>query len=556
MYSDGVFSMNRRQFLSWSWKLPVLMGFSSLSSFVLPRESEAALTRVYVDNRLTSGANNGTSPSDAYRSLEHMRAGIAGTTTDEVYFVPGSGPYQEAFGTRITRYKTDLSFQASDRSLNSTVTALNTFSFAPGDIVQVFGSPLNSRQFTIATVAVNKITFIASNIVQDEAAGAQVNVTSLTNGSNLSAMDLAGNGTSGRYRRWLLNGCEIDCGRTLNESSGFQWIASRITNEWYVKRSDGSNPSFIQPTCGVLDNQFIADSASLGYEMGTVGSLNSSRDVMGWGDNDSIGYNTVYLYSVKNPNQRLVRIGQVASGVWTTWQYHSIEDGVFTLGNRAATNGVGIYNSSTTLWYVKRCLFRYQANHAVEQTATSTTIVQSCVSYFSGHRGYYLGGNGTLRIHNCLDYGSHLFALIAATVTGAGTLELYNNVSAFNEAGAIDKKSAAAVLDEQYNVWFPRFEAAGAALGYISTANWPTTHATDFPASAATTIATVAANEAAGAINPRIEISAGSTLTKEMIQIRQTSQCSRNGKMILFLRDLFDRVHMLPYLDRGPLRLQ
>lgn len=542
--------MNRRDFLGWSWKVPALVGLSSVLSVI---ESQAAVTRVYVDNRLTTGANNGTTPEDAYRSLEHLRAGIAGTTTDEVYFMPGSGPYREAFSSRITRYKTDLSFQASDRSLNSTVTALNSFSFAPGDVVQIFGSPLNSKQLTISTVSLNKITFIASNTVQDEAAGNAVNVTSLTTGSNLSALDLAGNGSALRYRRWLLNGCEIDSGRDLDETNGYIWTASRITNEWYVRRSDLSNPSLVNPKCGTLNGEYIGDSASLGYQTGTVGSLDESRNVMGYGDNDSLGYNTVYLYSQVHPKTLRIHVGQVCAGVLTNWQYHSIEDGIFSYGNLGTANGIGIKNSSATKWYIKRCLFKYQSSHGVE-SSVSETVVESCVSYFSGHRGYYLEADSILRIHNCLDYGSHLFALVALGVTGAGRLEIYNSVSAFNEAGAIDKKSAAAVLDEQYNVWYPRFGAAGAALGYISTANWLTTHATDFPASAATTISTVAANESAGVVNPRVTVQP--TGVAQPLTYGNVIQLRRTGTFINFIRAMGGKMFMLPSLDRGPQVIQ
>lgn len=497
----------------------------------------------YVDNRVTGGNNSGTSEANAFRSIEDMRAAIAGQTIDRVVFVAGSGPYREAFGSRTTRYKTDLSFAAADLSLNSTVTDLSTFGFQVGDIVHVFGSPLNSRQFQIATIAASKITFHSTNAVSTEAAGAKVMVTTISAGSRIAAFDPAANGTASRPLRFQFNGVEIDCGRTLNAAGGYAWTASTgKSGEWYVRRSDGSNPSLVQPFCGLIDGVFINDSADLDLDMGTVGSL-SATSPMGWGDNDSLGYSTVYVRSDVDPSSaRTVRVGQIAAGVNTNWQYLSFEDGVFTLGTRDSGSNVGkgvaITNGSTTQWWVKRCVFKYQSSHAVENSAAAITDVYACLSYFSGHRGYALTIDSTLRVYNCTDYGSHLFAVIASNVTGAGALTIRNCISSWNEAGAIDKKSATAVLTESHNVWHPRFGASGAALGYVSTANWTTTAASDYPPAAATTISTKAANLAAGAVDPLLQAPADPF--SSAAQFRSLREYGA-GAIIFFIRDFNGR---------------
>lgn len=541
----------RREFFALAWRAAVLAGLSSIVD--LPGSAEAAVIRRYVDNRLTTGANNGLTPSDAFRSLEDLRAAIAGTNPDEIVFVAGSGPYREAFGTRVTRYKTDLSFQASDRSLNSTVTALNTFGFVAGDVVQVFGSPLNSKQLTINTVAANKITFIASNTVQDEAAGNKVVVTCLQNGSNLSALDPGTNGLANKACRWLFNGVEIDCGRTLNRSNGYIWTPSAAKpGEWFVRRSDLSNPSLLQPKCGTLDDVYISDSADLDLEMGTVGSL-TDRQVMGFGDIDSLGFSTVYLKSVNSPEERSVRVGQVYAGIRTNWQFHSFEDGVFSYGNLGNANGVGIANSSSSTWWVKRCVFKFQASHGVENIGTGAcqTLIESCLTYFAGHRGYYLNSDSVLSISNCLDYGSHLFLLFQSTLTVAAQATVINCISAYNEAGCIDKKAAAAVLVEHHNVWYPRFGAAGAGLSYVSAANWPTTHATDFPPSAATTISTQIANRAAGAVDPVFHNP--NLMPSSIDGLRPTAASLRGtGKTLFFMVGKDGKRFRLSAFDRGP----
>lgn len=532
----------------WRYAAAVALGFAT-GDLLSPLEADAAEVVRYVDNRVTGGNNSGTSTANAFRSIEDMRAAIAGQTIDRVVFVAGSGPYREAFGSRTTRYKTDLSFAAADRSLNSSSTDLSSFGFQVGDIVHVFGSPLNARQFQIATIAANKITFHSTNVVSTESAGAKVMVTTISAGSRIAALDPGVNGTASRPLRFQFNQVEIDCGRTLDAASGYTWTASTgKSGEWYVRRADGSNPSLVQPFCALIDGIFINDSADLDPDMGTVGSLSDTSPI-GWGDNDSLGYSTVYIKSETNPGARAIRVGQIAAGVNTNWQYLSFEDGVFTLGTRDSgsnvAKGVAISNGSTTQWWVKRCVFKYQSSHAVENSAAATTDVYACLSYFSGHRGYALTIDSTLRVYNCVDYGSHLFALIGSGVTGAGSLTIRNCIGSWQEAGAIDKKSATAVLTEDHNMWWPRFGASGAMLGYVSAANWTTTHASDYPPSAATTISTQAANLAAGAIDPRFR----NVSALDFLPL--ATEAKWTGQHVMFSRDFLNRRFSSSHPSRG-----
>ena len=155
-------------------------------------------------------------------------------------------------------------------------------------------------------------------------------------------------------------------------------------------------------------------------------------------------------------------------------------------------------------------------------------------------------------MNNCLDYGSHLFGLIGASVTSAGSLTIYNSVSAYNEAGAIDKKSATAVLTEGYNVWYPRFGAAGAMLGYVSAANWTTTASTDYPPSAATTISTIVANVSAGAKNPQLKSPSSNSFTATDMIPTNSDAVRGNGMPVFFLRDFTGKRFRSSSPDRGP----
>lgn len=489
----------------------------------------AVVTR-YIDNRLTTGANDGTTPADAYRSLEAFRAGSGASTVDIVSFVAGSGPYREVASTVKTGIRTDISFDAATKTITTLGGNFTTNGFQTGDIIRVMGSMSNDRQLTVGTVGTTTLTVNSANVLTTESAGASINIASLTRGSNLAVLDLGGNGALGRPRRWLFNGCELDASLPLSNANGYTWIQSTTNpSEWYVRRTDGSNPSLAQVYSGTQDGEFVCDAADLTPDMGTVGSL-SAMAPWGWGDNDSLGYSTLYIRGT-NPNMRDIRAAQVQSCIATSWECHSFEDGIFSYANKGpSTSGVIIRNGGAKIWWIRRCLMRY----ATFNGAQGYLRADACVTYFTGHRGWaYDSGAGTsMEIYNCVDYGSHLFMLIGVNAVGPVTIR--NCISMYNEAGAIDKKSAVTTLTESHNVWFPRFGASGAALGYINTANWPTTAATDYPPSAATTISTKAANVAAGAVDPLLV--APTDVLTSAAQFKSLRTYS-SAAVIFFIRD-------------------
>src|SRR5574343_31592 len=202
----------------------------------------AVVTR-YIDNRLTTGANDGTTPADAYRSLEAFRAGSGASTVDIVSFVAGSGPYREVASTVKSGIRTDISFDAATKTITTVGGNFTTNGFQTGDIIRVMGSSSNDKQLTVGTVGTTTMTVNSTNTLTTEAAGASINIASATRGSNLAVLDPGGNGSAARPRRWQFNGCEISAGLPLNAANGYIWTASPAkSGEWYVTRSDGSNP--------------------------------------------------------------------------------------------------------------------------------------------------------------------------------------------------------------------------------------------------------------------------------------------------------------------------
>ncbi len=72
----------------------------------------------------------------------------------------------------------------------------------------------------------------------------------------------------------------------LTDTAVYRWIASGSgTNEWYVELLAGGDPSLTQPNQTFLDGVRMLK--------GTIGALADHEWV--WGDNDTLGFSTVYL---------------------------------------------------------------------------------------------------------------------------------------------------------------------------------------------------------------------------------------------------------------------
>ena len=71
----------------------------------------------------------------------------------------------------------DISFAATDRSVNSTSTDFRNFEISDGDELQFSGSVANTGTYTVSSIAENKI--ILEESVVDEAAGSEVKVINL-----------------------------------------------------------------------------------------------------------------------------------------------------------------------------------------------------------------------------------------------------------------------------------------------------------------------------------------------------------------------------------------
>lgn len=70
-------------------------------------------------------------------------------------------------------------------------------------------------------------------------------------------------------------------------TGGVKWTASATTNEYYCEKTAGGNPLIIGASILLVDGTY--------FTAGTLGALAAGE--FAYGDNDSLGFNTIYMYS-------------------------------------------------------------------------------------------------------------------------------------------------------------------------------------------------------------------------------------------------------------------
>lgn len=81
-------------------------------------------------------------------------------------------------------------------------------------------------------------------------------------------------------------------------TAGYKWTASAVSNEWYCELTAGGDPSIIGAA--------LLEADSSAFDEGVVGSLAASE--FGYGDGDTLGYSTIYMYSTTDPDSAFTAI--------------------------------------------------------------------------------------------------------------------------------------------------------------------------------------------------------------------------------------------------------
>ena len=499
----------------------------------------------YIDNRLTTGLNDGSSAANAWRSLFDCERGSV-SAGDVIEVVAGGNPYYEAtnVNANLRVHATDISFNAATRKI-TTAGAVSFLTYnAANKIIRIQGSQYNDGQLLIDSATATEITVNASCNLVTESAGNRVRVIDITasngSGDRHFAWDTGRNGSAGAANHviWNFNDNEVSAGWDLCDSR-HKWKPSRVGGEWYCVRADGSNPALNKPDSATVNtvagaaghgNYMCASSGDATHSRGTVGQL-SFMGQYGFGDNDNLGFSTVYVKSFLNPKDAgwKIRVGQLFTCFYQVWGYHTVNDCRFSFGNGFAdgtTAGAAVQMRGLELWF-RNCVAMFADGHGFESVANGPFILENCIGYFTGHR-FFSAGNAavTTTIKGCVDIYAHLFALIGASGTSSQIVTIQDSITYGNEAGAIDKKSSSSILTEKNNHWYPRMTAAGGALGYVSTANWAKTAFTDTPSAQATTLASQAS-----LIDPEFENIDLTNFDACDFRLKLTSPCRGRGTM-------------------------
>jgi len=117
-------------------------------------------------------------------------------------------------------------------------------------------------------------------------------------------------------------------------SATYKWTASGSgTNEYYCQTAAGGNPSLTEAKCATTDGTFNLDSN------GTLGSLTAGQ--WDWGDNDTLGYSTVYVRLDAGADPDTKNTGFVQIGNGGGYDYTQQAAAQLSLTDLAATSASG-----------------------------------------------------------------------------------------------------------------------------------------------------------------------------------------------------------------------
>ncbi len=296
-------------------------------------------------------------------------------------------------------------------------------------------------------------------------------------------------------------------GINFNDSI-YTWNASNNgTNEYYLTLANGSDPALSIVNSATVDGYYwnsscekdrqramtAATYASSGKPpKGFIGSMPYDKQY-GWGDNDSLGFDTVYVRIDSGSPADYEIIGSQSVNLIDTNMANWAFDGIHLLyGN---TSVIDCRPAST--WTFTNCTIAYADYNGIEVTNSgATAILENCLFYWCGHRAMTLLSGGTIKANHCVEFGAHLTFLVS---NASGTIELSNCVGTYNEAGVYDVQNASATVTLEHNHFSPRMfeldgtKIAGSAIGYVNSSNFPSVPLSNNPANVASSVDDVTA---------------------------------------------------------------
>ncbi len=214
-----------------------------------------------------------------------------------------------------------------------------------------------------------------------------------------------------------------------NVTSGWIWHASSVSGEYYLTRNN-ANPGITQPLV-------LATSLSTSWDVdgvdsltnrttGTIGSLSAGQ--WNWGNNDSLGYSTIYY--------------RLASG----------ESDITTVHIEGGVDGATRRNPILVAWqyvYIENFKVRFSNHHGIlNQTLSNNVTYVNVDSSYTGRSGISIGIFSNLTVRNSRFDHNGMISTVRADYSGiqlSGTTNstITNNVvSNGNNDSGINIKAA------------------------------------------------------------------------------------------------------------------
>tara|TARA_R100000951_G_scaffold230_1_gene1274 strand:+ start:2342 stop:3946 length:1605 start_codon:yes stop_codon:yes gene_type:complete len=269
----------------------------------------------------------------------------------------------------------------------------------------------------------------------------------------------------------------------VNLDSTYAWQSSSQEDVFYLTLANGSNPSITVQTAtvdGYYRGISVKEANKKLEQLGAtapngnapvVGALEAGE--FGYGDADSLGYNTFYFRPADGIATSHEVMISIANNYVNVALNHQTFKGLHILyGNQDAF----VFRARGA---IENCVIGLsEFSTLVAESSNSILTVRNCLMTQS-HRSVSITAAATVDVANCVFHNSHLGL---RNTSNAATITLKNTLVIGGESGAIEQTVAFTTgsLTETNNCYYTRLNDTTNKLSYVS-GNWLITDATDIP---------------------------------------------------------------------------
>lgn len=258
--------------------------------------------------------------------------------------------------------------------------------------VRADGTAANKAAATSDAAASTSMS-VATHNSQTFTAGDHI-VISDAGGVYHAELEVPSSGASGSVITYSASGSPLFDGAKELTSATYKWTASGSgTNEYYCELAAGGNPSLVEPTSLWLNT------STWGIEGSALGSLADHE--WKWGNNDSLGYNTVYVRDdTGDPDTSglTVHAPQWAPFLCNGKSYVTVNGLTVLYANGDWIAGIRVLGGSHIT--IENCTVKYSGN-GIALEGTDYGVVDGCVADLNITHGINVHGEDSDTVTNC-----------------------------------------------------------------------------------------------------------------------------------------------------------